>query len=164
MRVFCSWYLRNIVTCGMAVGSNNWKYYLEGKTTRHNFKILTRLKLSAHVCRLCTKKKMARKDRSLRHVVGAQCCAVSIFVHPSPPIRKKYINRTKYHKMELVVLIRDSVKQRCCSGACFFLLASWFWRWWILRCKTIHPCGAKRIRGAPVWCLCSFYETRLSIF
>ena len=31
-------------------------------------------------------------------------------MHPSAPIRAKYINRTKYHKMELVVLIRESVK------------------------------------------------------
>ena len=31
-------------------------------------------------------------------------------MQPSAPIRAKYINQTKYHKMELVDLIRDSVK------------------------------------------------------
>ena len=31
-------------------------------------------------------------------------------MQPSAPIRAKYINQTKDHKMELVDLIRDSVK------------------------------------------------------
>ena len=42
--------------------------------------------------------------------VGAQCCVISRFVHPSAPIWAKHINRTKDHKTELVVLIRESVK------------------------------------------------------
>ena len=64
----------------------------------------------SHECRLCTKKKIDQKDKSLRHGVGAQCRVISRFVHPSAPIQTKYINRTNYHKMGLVVLIRDSVK------------------------------------------------------
>ena len=54
--------------------------------------------------------KIARKDKSLRHGVGAQCRVISRFVHPSAPIWAKHINRTKDHKTELVVLIRESVK------------------------------------------------------
>ena len=53
---------------------------------------------------------MARKYKSLCHGIGAQCRVISRFVHPSAPIRAKYINLTKDHKMEFVVLIRESLK------------------------------------------------------
>ena len=61
--------------------------------------------------------KMAQKEKLLRHGVGAQCHVISIFVHPSAPIQAKYINRNKEHKMELVVLIRESVKVVCRGAA-----------------------------------------------
>ena len=53
---------------------------------------------------------MAQEDKSLCHGVGAQCRVVSRFVQPSAPIRAKYNNRTRDYNMELVVLIRESVK------------------------------------------------------
>ena len=109
----------------MALGSNNLKYSLEGKTTPHNFKIITCLKLGAHSCRICTKK-IARKEKSLCHGVGPQCHVISRFLHPGAPIQAKYLNQTKDHKMNLVVLIRESVKVFCRGAAALpvFLLAS----------------------------------------
>ena len=53
---------------------------------------------------------MAQKDKSLRHGISAQCRVISIFVHPSAPIREKYINCTKEHNMDLVFFIRVSLK------------------------------------------------------
>ena len=124
----CSWDPRDNVTCGMYVGSNNWNYSFEGKTTRHNFKILTCLKLGYHVCRLCTRGGMAQKDKSLCQGVGAQCRVISRFVHLSEPIWSKYINNTKYYKMKVVVFIQDSVKiiRRGAATEPVFLLASRF--------------------------------------
>ena len=62
-------------------------------------------------------KKKSQKDKSLRHGVGAQCRVISRLVHPSAHIRAKYINRNKDHKMELVVLIRESAKVFCGGDA-----------------------------------------------
>ena len=46
----------------------------------------------------------------LCHGVVAQCCVLSRFLHPSAPVRAKYLNPVKDHTSELVVLLRDSIK------------------------------------------------------
>ena len=60
---------------------------------------------------------MTQEDKSLCHGVGAQCRVISRFVQPNAPIRAKYNNRTRDYNMELVVLIRDSVKVVCRGAA-----------------------------------------------
>ena len=128
----CIWDLREIVTYRMAVGSKNWKHSLEGKITRHNFKILTRLKLGAHICRLCNKKKRLEKKNRF-----AMALALSAVLYQDPC--------TQVHLYRRNVIIRPRTTRwsgwfwsespwkffaEVLQRDLFFLLASWLWRWW----------------------------------
>ena len=105
------------------VGPKNQNYSLEGKNSRHNFKIVTRLKPGAHVRRLCTENKKCSKRTNRSRSVP---CYIQIREPERTRTSKIYIHRTKWPRDGVGNFVSDETATAVfrrgarCGGTRFF--------------------------------------------